>query len=765
MQKDQFYAAASLQYLRGRGHMTSNLSYTKPIFSQTGFLSAFALYLTPKIQFMQRVLLFLFFVSFIDASAQKQISLSDIYRTGTFRGEYVPAVFESAKTAPVDPKDLVGSDGKTLGRPDDVQAAPADDNLHLVKFQTEPIYRHSSKSYVYLYNTANKKLLKLAEEKVLHPQFSPQGKHIAYVKDNNLYIYDIASNSSKAITTDGKWNHIINGNCDWVYEEEFSFTQAYQWSPKGDYIAYYKFDETKVKEYSFTEYNSDYNHEYRYKYPKAGEDNSKVTIHIYNVNTGKTVPANYEQGDIYIPRIKWTKGDKDLVVFWMNRHQNHLKLLQTNADNGSSALLYEEKNKYYIDIHDDWYFMQDQYLFTSEMNGYNQLYMYGAGGKRKTLISNQKFDVVKVDAVDEANKLVYYTLAYPTPMERTLFVTDFGGKKTTMLTPGGGYHNATFNDNKTAFYDHHSSINTPQRVTLNSIVKKGDAISVKQDKLVTENAALQNKMKDYQFGKAEFLKIANGRGDEINGWMLKPANFSTNKKYPVLFCNYGGPGSQSVADRFGSASVWHQLLAQKGFIVVAFDNTGTGYRGETFKKKTYLQLGKYEIEDQIAAAKWLAQQPYVDAAKIGHWGWSFGGFMSSLAITKGADVFSAAVAVAPVTNWRFYDNIYTERYMRTPKENVAGYDENSPIFFTDKIKGKYLIIHGTADDNVHFQNATQMVTALVKNNIPFESGYYPNKNHSISGYADNTSIHLWTKMTNWILQNLGNENTDKTLLK
>jgi dipeptidyl-peptidase-4 len=291
------------------------------------------------------------------------------------------------------------------------------------------------------------------------------------------------------------------------------------------------------------------------------------------------------------------------------------------------------------------------------------------------------------------------------------------------------------------------------------VADKKKGISAVQEKLFGESPKLKATMREFGFGDAAFIRLPNSKGDTLNGWMLKPAGFDPAKKYPVLFCNYGGPGSQQVANRFGAVSTWHQLLAQKGFIVVSVDNTGTGFRGEEFKKKTYLQLGKFEIEDQIDAAKELGKLPWVDKEKIGHWGWSYGGFMSSLAITKGAGVFSAAVAVAPVTSWRYYDNIYTERYMRTPKENPTGYDDNSPINHTDKIKGKYLIIHGTADDNVHFQNATQMITALVKNNVDFESAYYPNKNHGISGMADNTTFHLWSKKTNWLLKVLGNENT------
>lgn len=718
---------------------------------------------------MQRLLSFvLVLILSLQGIAQKQITLEDIYKKGTFSGEFIRADFGKISTTPrLTSKELVDKNGKFIGEPGEIINAVANPDLAIIKIAREAIYRRSSKSFVYIYNAATKELIKVSDEKVLHPSFSPDGKKIAYVQNNNLFLYDIASKKVTPITKDGKWNHIINGNCDWVYEEEFEFSQAYQWSPKGTYIAYYRFDESKVKEYSFTEYNNYYNEEYTYKYPKAGEDNSKVTIHIYDIAKAKDTKAQFEQGDIYIPRIKWSAFDDQLVVYWMNRHQNHLKLLLTNANNGAAKLLYEEKNKYFVEINDDWWFLKDaaNFLFTSEMNGYRNLYLYSLDGKRKTAITSGKYDITDIKGVDESRKLIYYTLAYPTPMDRTVFVTDFTGKTTFRLTKEEGVNNVVFNSDYSQFYNYNSTINTPQRVTLNTIITNNNNITVNEDKVVGENARLQSLIKDYNLAKAEFIKVPNGKGEMINGWMLKPANFDANKKYPVLFCNYGGPGSQQVTNRYGAVSMWHQLLAQKGFIIVSFDNTGTGNRGEEFKKKTYLQLGKYEIEDQIAAAKWLGEQPFVDKDNIGHWGWSYGGFMSSLAITKGADVFSAAVAIAPVTNWCFYDNIYTERYMRTPKENPDGYDNNSPINFTDEIKGKYLLIHGTADDNVHFQNATQMVTALVKSNIPFESAYYPNKNHGISGGADNTTIHLWTKITNWVLQNLGNENTDKTILK
>jgi dipeptidyl-peptidase-4 len=587
---------------------------------------------------------------------------------------------------------------------------------------------------------------------------------VSYVFNNNLYLYQVATGQYKSVTTDGKWNFIINGNCDWVYEEEFEFSQAYAWNKEGTHLAYYRFDESKVKEFNMTFYDNAHNTDYRYKYPKAGDDNSTVEIYVYEINTGNKVKAETETGDIYIPRIKWTQDNNTLIVFWMNRHQNHLKLLATDATTGRSRMVYEEKNKYFVEINDDWWFLQDgkYFLFTSEMNGYRHLYLYSFDGAVKTQVTQGNQEITEINGVDEKNKCIYYTVAAPRPMDRNIMVTDFSGKSTTALTASQGWNRAVFNDNFTEFFLYYSTINTPQQVSRYQLVtdkKKGTS-----SRLLTQlgnNNKLQEKMIEYGFGQADFICIPNSKGDTLNGWMLKPAGFDATKKYPVLFCNYGGPGSQQVANRFGAVSTWHQLLAQKGFIIVSVDNTGTGYRGEEFKKKTYLQLGKFEIEDQIDAARELGKLAYVDKNRIGHWGWSYGGFMSTLAITKGADVFHAAVAVAPVTSWRFYDNIYTERYMRTPQENPKGYDDNSPLNHAEKIKGNYLLVHGTADDNVHFQNATQMVTALVKANAHFDSFYYPNKNHGIGGAADNTTFHLWSMKTNWILKNLGNENTKK----
>jgi dipeptidyl-peptidase-4 len=716
---------------------------------------------------MRKLLLLCLLAPLFVWAQNKQITLEDIYKFGTFRAEGVPGFrsmqdgkfyTETTPQALLKKNFLTGETVDTIVKVTDVKDEKGmplnlydfewnDNEQKILVFKNrESIYRRSSMAIVYAIDIATKKTIKVDDEKILHATYSPDGSKVAFVKKNNLYYKDLVSGTTTQITKDGEWNKIINGNCDWVYEEEFEFTRAFQWSKNGNYLAYYKFDESKVPLFEMTMYEGLYPETYNYKYPKAGDANSIIEIHVYALQTGKDVTVDIgAEKDIYIPRIKWTQVDSKLAVAWMNRLQNNLKWLSADANNGSTTVIYNEQNKYFVEVNDDLQFLADgkHFITTNEADGYRHIYLYGMDGKLKSQLTKGNWEMTEILGIDEKKKLVYFTAAYASPLDRQLFSVDFNGKKMKQLTQGAGTHRISMNADYSYYVDNYSTLTTPAVIAIYDI-------NGKQVKQLKDNAKLKAKMAEYALGTPEFIKVPNTKGDTLNGWMLKPKDFDATKKYPVLFCNYGGPGSQQVADRWGVVSFWHQMLAQKGFIVVSIDNTGTGFRGEAFKKKTYLQLGKLEIEDQIDAAKYLGSMPYIDKTKIGHWGWSYGGFMSSLAISKGADAFSFAVAVAPVTNWRYYDNIYTERYMRTPQENKQGYDDNAPMNFTKKIKGKFLIIHGTADDNVHFQNSVMMVENMIQNNVDFESAYYPNKNHGISG--GNTSFHIYSKMTNFILQ-------------
>ena len=724
---------------------------------------------------MRKISFLLLLFPLIINAQTKKITLEDIYKLGTFKAENIQGFnsmkdgnfyfenidqsivkksFETGeKVATIINKGEVKTkDGKELSL-DDIEWSE-DEKKILVFENRESIYRRSSKANVYIYDLKTKTVELVDKDKILHASFSPKGDQVAFVKNNNLVVKNLKTNTTKPITNDGKWNFIINGNCDWVYEEEFSFSKAFEWSKDGSYIAYYRFDESKVPTFTFTIFDSLHPTQYSYKYPKAGEANSKIDIYIYNVKTGKKEKANIgTETDIYIPRIKWMNSDSKLCVYWMNRLQNNLKLLSVNAINNQVATFYEEKNKYYIDISDDIHFLNDgnRFLFSSEKDGINTLYLGKVNVKSVTRLFTSSSELAELYGVDEKNNKVYYSLADDIK-NRMPYCFDLNSNQQVSLSSKVGTHQLAFNSDYSYFVDYYSTATTPNVISLNNILKSITQEGY-QGKILKDNSKLKNLVDNvYQLNKPEFLMLKNNAGTELCSWILKPLNFDSSKKFPVLFCNYGGPGSQQVANRWGAINMWQQYLSQQGYMIVCVDNTGTGFRGEEFKKKTYLELGKYEIADQIDVAKYLATLPFVDGNRIGHWGWSYGGFMSSLAITKGADIFKAAIAVAPVTNWRYYDNIYTERFMRTPQENAKGYDENSPINHVKKIKGKYLIIHGTADDNVHFQNSVMMVEEMIKKNIDFESGYYPNKNHGI--YGGNTTYHLYNKMTKFILSNL-----------
>ena len=621
-----------------------------------------------------------------------------------------------------------------------------DEKQLLLSTETEKIYRHSSKSAYYIYNIFTDKLKKLTDDKVMYATFSPDGEKVAYVFDNNLYIKNIRSEKITQVTTDGKKNHIINGASDWVYEEEFALVRSFEWSKNGDYLAYYKFDESNVKEFSMDLFKGGlYPTQEVFKYPKAGEDNSVVKIYTYNVKEAQSTFIYTEKDYEYFPRIKWTNSPGKLVILAMNRHQNELDFIVANANDGSNKILFTEKDKYYIDINDNLTFLpEDNFIWTSEKDGFNHVYLKDFEGG-EIQITKGDWEVTSFHGVDSDKMEIYYTSTEDGSINRSLFVQNLDTDEKRKLSTNLGTNSASFSNGLKYYMNSISTANSAPKFTLH----KADGTQLK---VLEDNAEFETKMEDFNLSEKEFFTIKTDDA-ELNAWMIKPPDFDKNKEYPLYMFLYGGPGSQQVTNSFGWTNYyWYQMLAQKGYIVACVDNRGTGGKGSEFKKMTYKELGKYETMDQINAAKHFGSLPYIDANRIGIQGWSYGGYMSSLAITKGADIFSLAIAVAPVTNWRYYDNIYTERYMQTPQENASGYDENSPINHVDKLKGNYLLVHGSADDNVHVQNTMEMISALVKANKQFDLFIYPDKNHGI--YGGNTRYHLYKKMTDFILNNL-----------
>lgn len=719
---------------------------------------------------------FVFFIAFsFNADAQKNITLEDIWQDYKFSPKSVPGFnflqdgkhYTRLIQGKIEQYDLAtGEKTATLFDAKEVKAEgfggrinaysfSADERKIIVSSDREQIYRHSSRSNYFIYDRASKMLEPVfTEGKHQYATLNPQADKVAFVYNNNMYYKDLTSGKITQMTTDGKYNKIINGAPDWVYEEEFSFHIAFEWSPDGEKIAFFKFDESEVKEFTMTNYRDDLYPEYvTFKYPKVGEKNAIVTIHIYDVKSNKTIDAAVTtEEEYYIPRIKWTTDPDQLCVTRLNRHQNDLRLLLVNANNGKAKELIREVNKYYIDIDDNLTFLQDgkHFLWTSEMDGWHHIYKYDMNGQRLGNLTKGKWDVTSFYGIDEKNGLVYYQAAKNSPMDREIYTVDLNGKNATTITDQDGWNSAQFSSTFDYYVLSHSTINTPTTYT----VYNRDNQEVR---VIENNARLSQVQDNYGTQEVEFFSFTNREGTDLNGYFIKPKDFDENKKYPVFMYLYGGPGSQQVTNSWkGQNYWWFQMLAQQGYMIACVDNRGTGARGEEFKKMTYMQLGKYETEDQIDAANYLARLKYTDPNRIGIFGWSYGGYMSSLCLLKGNDIFSAAIAVAPVTNWKWYDTIYTERYMRTEKENGSGYRNNSPVYFARQLEGDYLLVHGMGDDNVHFQNTAEMANALVQANKQFETYFYPNRNHGI--YGGPTRLHLYKKMTDFLDRKLkGNE--------
>jgi dipeptidyl-peptidase-4 len=626
----------------------------------------------------------------------------------------------------------------------------SDETLLLLTTNTEAIYRRSFTADYFTFNIKTKELKPLDTDHSpqMLAEYSPNGEMVSYIYKNDIFVKNLESGKIKKLTQDGKRNKIINGSTDWVYEEEFSITKAYDWSPDSKYISFLKFDEKEVPEFDMAYYEGElYPYTYTFKYPKAGEVNSKVTAHLLNVANGKINPidlGNYE----YIPRLKWSDYDNKLIIQTLNRHQNELRyfLIDATTKKVSAKQFFEEKSTTYVEIDDNLLLLKDgkTILRTSEANGYNHIYKLTFDGQQ-TAITSGNWDVIEFLGIDEEIQMVYFTSAENSPISKGIYKIDLNGLNKNILSAGNGYNEAEFTTGMKYFVKTYSTANTPPVFSLCD--NQGKELRILED-----NKVLSQKLEKYNLSKKEFV-VFNSNGVELNGWMIKPADFDPTKKYPVYMTVYGGPGHNEVTDQWdGMDYMYHQLLAQKGYIVVSVDPRGTMYRGADFKKSTYLNLGKLETEDIINVGKELQTYDYVDASRIGIQGWSYGGFMASLAITKGADVFKTGIAVAPVTNWKYYDNIYTERFMRTPAENEEGYEENSPINFVSKLEGNYFLIHGSADDNVHYQNTMEMVNALVKANKQFDLFIYPDKNHGI--YGGNTRNHLFNMLLNYTLEHL-----------
>ena len=706
------------------------------------------------------LLVSLSFGVFAQMTETKEITLEDIWTNYTFSQKRVPGFnflkdgkhYTRLEKGTVKKYDLVTddfvSDIFALEGMRSYTFSP-DEKMMLVKTDSESIYRRSSKDRYFVVDISSGERTEVYTKGLIsNPSWSPNGKRIAFTYENNLFVKDLTTDEITQITEDGVYNQIINGMADWVYEEEFGFTRAFEWNADGSKIAYLKFDEREVPEFTMTNYKNGMYPEYQtFKYPKVGEKNSVVTVHVYDIKSNSTFDVNLDPSIEYIPRLKWSEKPRELVVFTMNRLQNTLELLLIDTKQQNSLTLLKESSPYYLDIHDNMTFVKNgnQFLWTSEKDGYNHIYLFNMQGKELQQITKGEWEVTSFYGYEPSENRVYYQAAKTTAMDRQIFSVQLDGKKEREIAAAKGTNRAQFSSTFDYYVLNHSDINTPTNYTVYD--RKG-----KKLRTIVDNAQVMELMKMHGVTSVEFVEVPSGE-ESLNAFIMKPDNFDPSKKYPVFMYVYGGPGSQTVTNSWkGQNYWWFQSLVQKGYIVVSVDNRGTGARGEMFKKMTYKQLGKYEIEDQINAAKHMASLPYVDGDRIGIFGWSYGGYMSSLAITKGADVFKAAIAVAPVTNWKWYDSIYTERYMQTDRENSAGYEDNSPVNFAELLKGKYLLVHGNGDDNVHFQHTAEMANALIKANKQFDTYFYPNRNHGI--YGDNARIHLYTKMTDFLVENL-----------
>lgn len=671
---------------------------------------------------------------------------------GSFKdGSIVDTLFNAATARGFDKK-----------RIDGYQFSP-DESRILLQTNTVGIYRNSFTAEHYIFSRKNNKVAPLSQNGAQQvPKFSPDGTMIAFVRNNDIFLVKLLfDNSESQITTDGAAGKIINGIPDWVNEEEFMTNCSYDFSADSKVIAYVKYDESEVMMYDMPMYlptgkenvaMEPFCAPYSFKYPVAGAANSKISVHSFEIKSRKTRQLNVpipEEG--YIPRIKFTDDANTLAVLTLNRHQNVMDIFAVNPLSGICKRIVREESDTYLNeqVYANIEFIGDHFILHSERSGYNQLYLYTTGGELVRPITEGNFEVKEFFGWDKKKNEFYYRSNEGSPLRDNIYKVNAKGKKT-KLTKGEGSNSAVFSNGLKYFINTFSNINTPHIVTTND--NSGKTI-----KTLIDNKALVESLAKFDMPTKEFFTFNTTDGTQLNGWMVKPADFDESKQYPVVMFQYSGPYSQQVNDswyigNYGNA-MFESYMASEGFIMVCVDGRGTGGRGTEFGKCTYLNIGKYEPADQVEAAKYLGSLPYVDKNNIGIWGWSFGGYNTIMSMSQDDAVFKAGVAVAAPTDWRFYDTVYTERYMRTPKENKEGYDNGSAIVNADKLHGKLLLVHGTADDNVHLRNMIRYTHALNQANKEFEMALYPDSNHSIY-HGSNTRFHLFTRIAKFFIENL-----------
>lgn len=713
------------------------------------------------------------------AQQPQKITLEDILVKGTFRaqtvsglrsmkdGEHYTTLENNSRIVKYSYKtgnevDVIFDITKIKDAPvksfSDYEFSP-DETKVMLTTAVQPIYRHSYTAVYYVWNFVTDEFTPLSDKGAQQvATFSPDGDRVAFVRNNNIFIKSLKFGTENQVTFDGEKNKIINGIPDWVYEEEFGYNKALWWSPDSKFLAFVRFDEREVPDFSMPMYAGDnpvlennklYPGRETFKYPKAGEKNSEITVLVHELRSKTNMPVDIgPEKNIYVPRLKWTPDANSLVVMRLNRLQNTLDVLYANPFTGDSRRVFTEKNKRYIDesFFDAFEFLDDgKFVITSERDGWSHLYLFDNNGFEIKQLTKGKFDVTKFYGYDKLQKVFYYQAAAESPLRREVYFISQDEKKKGKISTLQGTNDASFSRNFSYYVNHFSNNKTPVLVTLHDI--KGKQIKVLQD-----NTVLKNTIIALNLPLKEFFTFTTPQGIELNGYMIKPEGFVESKKYPVVMTQYSGPNSQSVADSWGRGIGWENYLAQEGFLVVCVDPRGTAARGEDFRKITYEQLGRYESDDMVEAAKYLGTLSFVDKSNIAIYGWSYGGFMVLRSMQKGGELFKAGISVAPVTSFRFYDTVYTERYMRTPEENAKGYDENAPLSHAGGIKGRLLIIHGSADDNVHAQNTYEFTEKLVQAGVQFDMAIYTNRNHGIRG--GNTSMHLYTKMTNFLNEQL-----------